>query len=288
MTSPDHYPAQQPANPGVEGNNIIKALAGGFLNGGAVFNHIVGLVGEALAGSFLGQDSPLGEISDGQTALVNQLDLLNGVRGYCSAYQSVNINGTWNFGTNVRTIPFTEPLGPNKGAHIDESVPGIVLESKGLWLVHAAVHARATKYDGDPYASLFVDVLRPDGSLYSPMIIDTCVFDSITSITATFPVVVPGDGYSVRVKVGSGKWRWWDGGPQWSRLSVLKVDNRTDNPPGGAVPDETEGDANDDVNGQTLDDQGKTAHVMSLRTTTTTENGVTTYSDDHDSEENQS
>lgn len=237
MTSPNGYVPEE-TNPGADAEETARKLAEAFLNGGAVFENIVGLIGDALAGLFAGKPGSLGEISDGQLALKNNLALLSGVRGFCAAYQVQNLNAEWNLVNNQRVHPFTEQLGPAKGAYVNPAVPGITFESKGLWWVHATIRARQTSFTGSDEVSMFVDVLRPDGSVYSPLIVDGRPGPGFSSITATFPVVVPGPGYSVRVKSWTGRWRWWDGGTRYTRLAVLKVDNNTEGVGVDIVPDE--------------------------------------------------
>lgn len=239
MTSPNGFEPEQ-TNPGDDAADAARKLAAAFLNGGQVFENIVGLIGDALAGVFAGEGGSLGEISDGQLALINEVGLLSGVRGFCAAYQDKNLNAAWNLIDNKRVHPFVEQLGPSKGAHIDPDVPGITFESKGLWWIHATIRARQTVFDGSDEASMFVDVLRPDGSVYSPLIVDARPGPGFASITATVPVVIPGPGYAVRVKSWTGKWRWWDGGTRYTRLAVLKVDNNTDDAGKTTVPDETD------------------------------------------------
>lgn len=238
MTSPDMHDPGSRENPGAEGVDVIRSLAGGFLNGGAVFENIVGLIGDALAGVFAGEGGSLGEISDGQLALINQVGLLSGVRGFCAAYQDRNLNAEWNLVNNKRVHPFVEQLGPSKGAHVDPDVPGITFDSPGLWWIHSTIRARQTGFGGTDEASMFVDILRPDGSVFSPLIVDGRPGPGFSSITATFPVVVPGPGYSVRVMSWTGRWRWWDGGTRYTRLSALKVDDNTDDAGRDTVPDE--------------------------------------------------
>ncbi|MEJ6548001.1 hypothetical protein PQI66_00395 [Corynebacterium sp. USCH3] len=238
MTSPDlHDPSGRPPNPGDEGVDIIRALAGGFLDGGVIFNVITGAINDALRG--LRSDGALGEISDGQMSLINQVGFLNGVRGYCAAYQSMHINAQWRFGDgNERLMPFDAQLGPNKGASIDTTQKGIRFHEQGLWLIFATTRARNTGWDGSNYTSMFVDVCRPDGTVYSTLIIDGQPGTAFESLTATVPVVVPGPDYYVRIKTRTGRWRWWDGGTGYTRLAVLKIDNDIDNTGDGDVPSE--------------------------------------------------
>lgn len=238
MTSPDMHDPGSRDNPGNEGVDIIKALAGGFLDGGTIFNIITGAINEALKGLRLGEDSPVGEISDGQMALIGQISFLNGVRGYCAAYQSMHVNAQWNLINNRRLMPFDEQLGPNKGASIDTTQKGIRFHEEGLWLIFATVRARNTGWLGDDYVSMFVEVCRPDGTVYSPMVIDAQPGSRFESLTVTIPVIVPAPDYFVRVQTYTDRWRWWDGGSRYTRLAVLKIDSSVENEGEVDVPSE--------------------------------------------------
>lgn len=179
---------------------------------------------------------------DGQTALKNRLDLLDGVRGYCQAYMSRNVNGEW--GTdNTRMLPFDAPLGPSKGAHVDASKGGIVMDEAGLWTISLLCTARQTSYtsswlDTDS-VRVALRVHRPDGSVYSQKLLQYLAGKSAVTPTVSVPVVVDQPGYYVTVEAYSSRWRWWDGGTRYSALAVVKHDSRLVNPGQETVPDES-------------------------------------------------
>ena len=179
---------------------------------------------------------------DGQTALKNRLDLLDGVRGYCQAYMSRNVNGEW--GTNnTRMLPFDAPLGPSKGAHVDASKGGIVMDEAGLWTISLMCTARWTSYtsswlDTDS-VRVTLRVHRPDGSVYSQKMLQYLAGKSAVSPTVSVPVLVDEPGFYVTVEAYSSRWRWWDGGTRYSALAVVKHDNRVINPGADTVPDES-------------------------------------------------
>ena len=179
---------------------------------------------------------------DGQTALKNRLDLLDGVRGYCQAYMSRNVNGEW--GTNnTRQLPFDAPLGPSKGAHVDASKGGIVMDESGLWTISLMCTARWTSYtsswlDTDS-VRVTLRVHRPDGSVYSQKVLQYLAGKSAVSPTVSVPVVVDEPGFYVTVEGYSSRWRWWDGGTRYSALAVVKHDSRLVNPGQETVPDES-------------------------------------------------
>ena len=179
---------------------------------------------------------------DGQAALTGRLDLLDGVRGYAQAYMSKNVNGEW--GTNnTRMLPFDTPLGPSKGAHVDASKGGIVMDEAGLWTISLMCTARQTSYtsgwlDTDS-VRVTLRVHRPDGSVYSQKLLQYLAGKSAVSPTVSVPVTVDQPGYYVTVEAWSSRWRWWDGGTRYSALAVVKHDDRVINPGADTVPDES-------------------------------------------------
>ena len=176
--------------------------------------------------------------ADGQSELIGRLDLLDGVRGYCSTYQDRNVNAAWGL-NNTRILPFRGAHGPYKGAHPDEAGDGgIILEEAGLWLVGAKVSARSTIFTGSNEVRVRILIYRPDGSLYSASTARDTPGTQAGTVADVTTVVVPEPGYTVRVEAWSGRWRWYDGGLAHSRLWVVKQDNRSDNPGEETVPDE--------------------------------------------------
>ena len=179
---------------------------------------------------------------DGQAALVDRLDLLDGVRGYCQAYMSRNVNGEW--GTNnTRMLPFDVPLGPSRGAHVDAAKGGIVMDEAGLWTISLMCTARQTSYtsswlDTDS-VRVTLRVHRPDGSVYSQKLLQYLAGKSAVTPTVSVPVTVDQPGYYVTVEAWSSRWRWWDGGTRYSALAVVKHDDRVINPGADTVPDES-------------------------------------------------
>lgn len=179
---------------------------------------------------------------DGQAALVGRLDLLDGVRGYCQAYMSRNVNGEWG-ANNTRMLPFDAPLGPSKGAHVDAAKGGIVMDEAGLWTISLLCTARQTSYtsswlDTDS-VRVTLRVHRPDGSVYSQKLLQFLAGKSAVSPTVSVPVTVDQPGFYITVEAYSSRWRWWDGGTRYSALAVVKHDNRVINPGADTVPDES-------------------------------------------------
>ena len=192
--------------------------------------------------NILGGYSSVAEAADGQLDISGRLDLLMGVRGYCQAYMSRNVNGEWGV-NNTRMLPFDAPLGPSKGAHVDAAQGGIVMDESGLWTISLMCTARQTSYtsswlDTDS-VRVTLRVYRPNGSVYSQKMLQYLAGKSAVTPTLMVPVVVPSPGYYITVEGYSSRWRWWDGGTKFSALSVIKHDSSTVNPGTETVPDET-------------------------------------------------
>lgn len=179
---------------------------------------------------------------DGQAALRDRLDLLDGVRGYCQAYMSRNVNGEW--GTNnTRQLPFDAPLGPSKGAHVDAAKGGIVMDEAGLWTISLMCTARQTSYSSSwldtDSVRVTLRVHRPDGSVYSQKLLQYLAGKAAVTPTVSVPVTVDQPGFYITVEGYSSRWRWWDGGTRYSALAVVKHDDRVINPGADTVPDES-------------------------------------------------
>ena len=168
------------------------------------------------------------EIRDGQLDLIDRIDLLEGVEGYCSTFLGKN----WNVAPGQRIkLPFDVQLGPNKGA-----VPyndGIRLLSKGLW--RSDCHVSFYKSPGAAIAaSVHVMVCRvSDDTVYSEHEYDIVVTASGAETAAfshTF-VISSNDNFYVRVEVKHNRNARHGvyGGTLRSALSVNKWDNGTSN-----------------------------------------------------------
>lgn len=223
---------------------------------GGMLNFVVGGIADAISGigSIGSLFRPIGDavkpIRDGQLDIIERTELLEGVQGYAHAYMTKNINAQWSLGNNWRFLPFDGQLGPAKGAKV-RSDGRIEMGSKGLWLILAKVHGRSTGFSGSGAMTLRVRVYSPSGTLFSDSYTrGTSLTDAgaLTSdkwngsLVTSFPVVVPGAGYYVRVDAWSAAWRWWDGGTQLSSLSVIKQSSETINQGQQEVPDEKESD----------------------------------------------
>ena len=234
-----------------------KALAPWASAHGSFFGTIIGGIGSALAAGIAGIGNTVGswaasffesgtavkQVRDGQEDLIGRTDLLEGVRGYCAAYQSLNINSEWNvISSNDRYLPYDAPLGPSKGAHVEQG-KNIVMDEEGLWLVFVQAHARSTGFgdDGANLSAIYVTIYRPDGTTQvRDVVFDQPNAGNWASVGGSFPVVIPEPGCYIKVRAWSSRWRWWDGGARNAWMAVVKQDNRLKNQGSNTVPDETQ------------------------------------------------
>lgn len=173
-----------------------------------------------------------------------QQDYLEGVRGYCAAYMSKNINGEWGK-NNTRRLPFDAQHGEaSKGAHVDPDKGGIVFDEVGVWLVSLYVTARWTVYTASWTDTDSVRVTMrakgPDDAVFDEKILQYLSGKSAVTPTITVPIVVKEAGSYIEVEGWSSRFRWWDGGTKFSMLTVVKQDNRPEKPGVLTVPDERE------------------------------------------------
>lgn len=231
--------------------NLAQAILAGFsIGASAIGNLFTGIVDalsaglDALGNALFGPDEVpvpdgLKAFRDGQRDILHRVDLLEGVAGYCAAYQDVNVNARWS--TNLwRTLPFRGRLGPEKNIHVDEATGEMVLEQPGFYVIYSKVHAQGTLYTGRDYAYLRVQVLRPDGTIYSQGHLENDVpRNHSQSLAMTHPVVVSEPNCRVRVRVYSDNWRWWTGGSDYSTLHIVRHSADFANPGQRTVPDES-------------------------------------------------
>ena len=214
---------------------------------------VVNFFGSAMLGSWNRVDPEDVDLSSGQLEISGRTDLLDGVRGYCATFQSRNIDsgrqeGVFSHGLpGYRLLPFNKQLGPAKGAHPHPD-GGIVFDEPGLWTVY--VYA----FLGD--APNVLDALAEDPNWVrmtvwnkDPKIQDAAKFDSLewthagkvgvlNVATFSVPVVIPSAGYTVTVEGKATRNRWWRGGTKYSRMAVVKHDNRVEHLPQETVPNE--------------------------------------------------
>lgn len=229
-------------------NGIGSILSGAITVGGIIFDAVVQGVTDFLEGiaQAIGGLLPSGSrfspiqqaFQDGQLELKNRLDLLEGVQGYCAAFQGWNVNAEWGQG-GYRWLPYDEQLGPAKNMHVDTYEGEIILHTPGMFVAYAKAHARSTSYGGNDYVYLDVIVMRPNGTEFTYTHVEKHVpRNHHQTIFVAWPFVVDFPGARVAVEAYSDNWRWWDGGTTRSTLHVIQHSNTSINRGSGTVPDE--------------------------------------------------
>lgn len=168
-----------------------------------------------------------GEVEDEQLELLDRVDLLEGVHGYCNSFMSAN----WLVGQNqLLTLPFDTQLGPNVNAELFDD--GIRLGTKGLWRADTLVTFDSVS--SNIRAEVYITVESVGGSsVYSETRFDAVLTPS-GSETAAFSktfVIPTDDAYVVKVRVKhyrNARTRVF-GGTLRSALSVNKWSSNTDN-----------------------------------------------------------
>lgn len=182
---------------------------------GQFFSSALADIASAVLGKYQGNDANLLQISDGQLALSDRLDLLSPLLDYCSVSTPPG-SGDARKGTG--RMPFNFQIGPKRNVSLEDGA--LRLEEPGLWDLRAMVTASWVAVGGDLRA--YLRVLRPDGTIFS----EQGHYASTTSsqtLTLVSSVVVPAPGYYVDVWVVSGGTRGWWTGPQWTRLTAQRI-----------------------------------------------------------------
>lgn len=225
--------------------NLLTRLLGGFFNIGQVLDNIATAI---FGGGPFDPSSALGRISDKSMAdkavitdMQNRQQILEGIIGYGSwvASQNLFLSIDQN-NAGARTMSFDRQVGPSVGVTLvsDPALAGKKvqrLDSQGLWQVLAQTRSRRTIYSGTAKVYLDIVVKDPNGNEYYRRSMDQSAISSeggdgeITMLGNVF-FTTPGPGYTVRVDLFSGQWRWFYGGSQWSGLSILKHSSEVQNP----------------------------------------------------------
>ncbi|WP_034985955.1 hypothetical protein [Corynebacterium jeikeium] len=228
------------------------------------FTNIIGGIGKAfqeglrgIAGSLSSIFNPVKEagveVRDYQTTLNDRVELLDGVRGYASAYQTLNVytdSGYVFSGYKWRFLPFGGQLGPSRGARVDPD-GGLVLEETGLWTVYATVTKDDTSGLGalsndQVDVHLFVsrdkwtknDSPPADTLLRELRTTDMTIIGGKQTATVVFSVVVDRPNVFVGVRASAISNTRFLGGTLYSNLFAIKHDNRAIEPGQKTVPNE--------------------------------------------------
>lgn len=227
MTSPDLY---QPGQPGrlEDMKPTIGGLASIMLsNVGTIAQNIFRGIADAVAGLFKGQSGALGEISDGQVSLNGRTDLLSPLLDYRSC-STPPTGGDAMKGTG--RIPFNYQIGPYQNVSNENNA--LVLNDKGLWDLRCQVTCSWTAAVWNADIRVYLQVLRPDNTVYSQQSYYMSTTNSVT-IPVVSSVVIPEAGYQVVVWVVADGGRGWWSGPEWTRLTVQHISRKVEGGTGG-------------------------------------------------------
>ena len=173
------------------------------------------------------------QVEESQLSAEEQLALLDGVRGFAYAVQSANVH-TSTGDNGIVQLPLTQ-WGVSKGAYVTRE--GIVIEEPGVWQINSFVSGRqtlATPGIGQQDTTVFTFEGVP--GMPPPRVIGEGGTGSVT-INTSFVVRVPSPTV-IKFWAGSARWRWFEGGTQYSNFSVIKHDSRLGDTAPGTVPDD--------------------------------------------------
>lgn len=225
--------------------SFFDRILAGFAGLGALLDNLAAAL---LGGGPFSPGSALGMISDRSMArdaavfdLQDKTQKLEGIIGYGSWVASENLFITFDQDDpGMRTMSFDRQVGPSVGVTLvpDPALAGKKvqrLDSKGLWQVLAQSRARSTGFTGTAKVYLDIVVKAPNGSEYYRRSMDQVAIsnnggDGEVTLIGNVMFTVPGPGYTVRVDLFTGRWRWFYGGSQWSGLTVLKHSSEVQNP----------------------------------------------------------
>lgn len=200
-----------------------------------LFGGIASAIGGLLGGSF-SPDGPgavqaIEHLSATTQALIDDIELLNGVPAYGAAYQSWNIIADAT--TNYKTLPFNAAIGPRKRVDIifpnSKTDGGLVGYDPGLWEVSVITQQAAMPpFTGSGLieVKLQIDVFDSPSHILFSYNLQTNADDSLDSTTAfTYPFVVPSNvhHFDVRVKAYAGAVRAFRGGTRYSGLWLRRI-----------------------------------------------------------------
>ena len=225
-----------------------------------LFGGIGSAIGNLLGGSFSpdgpGTVAAIEHLSAKTQALIEDIDLLNGVPAYGAAYQTWNINmpGTGSY----LLLPFNGPIGPRKRVDIIGSVGakttgGLVGYDSGLWELSVLANIDSGSI-GSPESGIKPQIIvYKDGSelmRYEPLVRNSGNGADNFSLTTTYPFVIPNDIdlFAVSIFAQSNNFGKFLGGTRYSGMWLRRISEDVANTnPAADVPDA--GDQQRDLRG---------------------------------------
>lgn len=207
---------QAPINP-----SFIAQRDGVWQDGG-----LLGNIANFLFGA--GAGSPAARLSDGMTELNERIDLMTQVSGFGAMIMSQNRTMTGGY----KVVPFDTPYGPytEHSVEVDTDNHQFVL-SRGTWSVNVLLTVPPHGLlGGVGWHRATVTSYRPDGTEHMNQWLDWRSGENPHSFFAQVPLVVPEDGYTVKIRYQANGVIWpLLGGTDRSKFWVNRWDLRTDN-----------------------------------------------------------
>lgn len=189
-------------------------------------DRIFGDVASAISGNYSGDSAELAQVSDGQLAINNRLDLIDPMLNYYSAFAPLTDRGHALFGTGP--IAFNQQIGPSRGVSLTKTFSSLeypTFDSAGLWEIDLHIVASWVNSLSPTDMQVRLSVIQQkDGyAAYSEQVAIEKTRECTTFVIRS-SVVIPEPGYRVRVDVRSASGtRGWLGGPKWSRLTLRQM-----------------------------------------------------------------
>ena len=223
-----------------------------------LFGGIGSAIGNLLGGSFTpdgpGTVAAIEHLSAKTQALIDDIDLLNGVPAYGAVYQSFNKQfAQTSFDPppeQYNTLPFNAPIGPRKRVDIISSGSttngGLKGYDPGLWEASVLTYVDISGGAGAPSCNtmILIDVFDTTGGYlfsYAPVITNSGNGQDPFSMTCTFPFVIPANvgHFNVFIRVAAqSNGRKWMGGTKYSGLWLRRISEDVANSsPLAVVPD---------------------------------------------------
>lgn len=216
------------------GGSFIGIILGGFANVASAIGRALSDLAEALFGNYGGTHPALVIISDGMTALNNNVELLHDVPGYAGAIMLQNHR--FGSGSSWKKVPFNGKYGPEKKARLNTSNNRMYID-KGSWSCHMTI---STGSGGGVGHALRVQVFDQNNSLKITRYYDWQSPNAGWDMHYALPVIATADDWSIEVSYRhSGTWWYVLGGTEKTLLWVERKNMDTAN---SAIVTPTDGD----------------------------------------------